>query len=78
MGEKELLTIQDITKYSVELMAQKASIDILHGTMKFGNYPERKYTKLEKFKMWYYDWKQRFKDCYTILSGGDIHENCGY
>lgn len=52
-------------------------LDILYGTIQLfppGPPPTRK----QKIKRWIEDKKQRCKDIWTILSGGDIHENCDY
>jgi hypothetical protein len=35
-------------------------------------------TRWQRFKYRMDDIKQRFKDIWTIVSGGDIHRNCGY
>jgi hypothetical protein len=35
-------------------------------------------TKWQRFKYRLADLRQRAKDIWTILSGGDIHSNCGY
>ncbi len=35
-------------------------------------------TKWQRFKYKLEDIKKRFKDIWTIVSGGDIHKNCGY
>lgn len=32
----------------------------------------------QKFKCRLKDYKQRCKDIWTIVSGGDVHEDCGY
>ncbi len=35
-------------------------------------------TRWQRFKYRIEDIKQRFKDIWTIVSGGDIHRDCGY
>lgn len=61
----------DVTAY--ELMAQKEHFaDML---LTFGYRPP---TKWQKFKRRMQDLKQRYKDIWTIVSGGDVHENCDY
>jgi hypothetical protein len=35
-------------------------------------------TRWQRFKYRLADLKQRCKDIWTIVSGGDVHENCGY
>lgn len=35
-------------------------------------------TRWQRFKYKLTDLKQRCKDIWTIISGGDVHRNCGY
>lgn len=41
-------------------------------------YGGKKPTRWQKFKYRLQDYRQRVKDIWTILKGGDIHEDCGY
>jgi trehalose/maltose hydrolase-like predicted phosphorylase len=42
----------------------------------FKNLP--KPTRKQRLKWWWQDKVQRAKDIWTILSGGDVHKDCGY
>ncbi len=35
-------------------------------------------TRWQRFKYHILDYRQRCKDIWTIVSGGDVHEDCGY
>lgn len=72
---KENLTLADysekILKPLANEMAREIAIEILKTPI---GLPA---TRKQKFKWWIEDKKQRCKDIWTILTGGDIHENCG-
>lgn len=59
----------------------KADLDVLYGVMQgpqWGMYKPIKVTRWLRFKNKMTDYKQRTKDIWTILSGGDIHKDCDY
>lgn len=65
-------TLENYTKQILEPMTQRFAED-LQNVM--GYVPP---TKWQRFKYQMQDIKQRFKDVWTIVSGGDIHKDCGY
>lgn len=71
------LTLADL-KPVTDILINKLAIDLLYFPKRFKGFNYPKLTRKEKFKYWLGDWRKRFKDCWTILRGGDIHENCGY
>lgn len=78
-------TIEDYTKQILEPMTQRFAECIVHeelmrknhlaDMLAMGYVPP---TKWQRFKYRMQDIKQRFKDIRTIVSGGDIHKDCGY
>lgn len=69
--------ISEITRYFAEaagynlIMRKNALADMLA----MGYMPP---TRWQRFKYRIEDIKQRFKDIWIIVSGGDVHKNCGY
>lgn len=69
-----------LAQYNHDLLKPWA-LEIAYGIIKDGKFmriedlppPTRK----QKLQYWWDDKKQRARDIWTILSGGDIHEDCG-
>ena len=68
-----------LNEASIRFMASKYAEDIMKpnylADMLFMGYKPP--TKWQKFKYKLSDLKQRAKDIWTILKGGDVHEDCG-
>lgn len=70
-----MFTLTDYNEQILEPMLRR-QVDILYGQIQMfppGPPPTRK----RRIRWWIEDKKQRAKDIWTILSGSDIHENCG-
>ena len=80
--ERVSMNLEDwsaLNEASIRFMAGKMADDLMKpnylADMLFMGYKPP--TKWQRFKNRLVDYKQRCKDIWTILSGGDIHENCG-
>lgn len=74
-------TLEDYSPMITQYVNDQADfkLDILYGVLidpRFKNRP--KPTRWQKFKRQIEDYKQRARDICTILTGGDIHKDCGY
>lgn len=72
---KVILTKELVTREAVRLMTNS---NLFLEIIKFDGPPAPPATRLQLIKLKYYDYRQRIKDAWLILKGGDIHENCGY
>ena len=81
---KEQITLDDYSKLisdaTVRFAAARVAEDLHRGDaladMLYMGYTPP--TRLDRVRYWFKDKAQRARDIWIILSGGDIHENCGY
>lgn len=81
---KQTYTLDDYNKLLVETTARFAACRVADEVLRKNALADMLYmgytppTRRQRFKSHIYDIKQRFKDIWTIVSGGDVHKNCGY
>lgn len=78
---KEQITLDDYSKLindaTVRFAAASIAEDLQHADALF-NMLYTPPTRLDRVRYWFKDKAQRARDIWIILSGGDIHENCGW
>lgn len=70
---RQVKTRYDACAISEDLLRKDYINDIL-----FMGYKHKPPNRRQRFKLKLKDLKQRCKDIWTIVSGGDIHQDCGY
>lgn len=81
MSEEKTMTLDDYIEKIIKPMyakcaEQEAELLIQYREdLKFYGWTPP--TRKQKFKWWIEDKKQRVKDIWKILKGGDIHDDCG-
>ena len=86
MNHKPIVTLEDYDREVLQPAMKRfaecqAYEDIRKENMlkDYGYYTNgKKITKWQRFKYRLRNYRQRAKDIWTILRGGDIHEDCGY
>lgn len=82
MVEDKPFTLDDYAKQVLAPMYERIAQDEIkyheeyERQLKFWGYKPP--TRYQRFKAYWKDKAQRCKDIWTIISGGDIHDNCGY